>query len=309
MRREQPRRRLRAHDLGRVTIEGDAHRVEPARVGELAHEAQHRVVPEVHAVVHADGDDRARLPAGPVSAFESSVEVVDDPHGSGPRDHDGGPQRRAARVRTPRAGCRRDRPARTARRRARPSAPSTRTTPRGDGPCLFVVDVDTLEIAHGDDERQHGRVGRGLDVVERARLVERERADAQPPQRREVRAPTERDAEVGGERAHVGAAAALDQERCASGYAPGSNASTSKRSTCTGRGARSTSSPSRASSCRRRPPTFTADTIGGSCSMSPTNAGSARSTSSLVIGIGRWSSTSPAASSVLVAMPNTTRPR
>ena len=62
---------------------------------------------------------------------------------------------------------------------------------------------------------------------------------------------------------------------------------------------RSTSSPARASSCRRRPPTFTADTIGGTCSMSPTNAGSARSTSSLVIGIGRWSTTSPAASSVL----------
>ena len=56
---EQAGRRLGPHHLGRVTVEGDAHRGEAAGVGELAHEAQHRVVPEVHAVVDADGDDRA----------------------------------------------------------------------------------------------------------------------------------------------------------------------------------------------------------------------------------------------------------
>ena len=40
----------------------------------------------------------------------------------------------------------------------------------------------------------------------------------------------------------------------------------------TRRGARSTSSPARASSWSRRPPTFSADTIGGTCSISPRNA-------------------------------------
>ena len=43
------------------------------------------------------------------------------------------------------------------------------------------------------------------------RLVEPERSDAQPAQRREVREPAQRDTEIGGERPDVGAAAALDQ--------------------------------------------------------------------------------------------------
>ena len=59
----------------------------------------------------------------------------------------------------------------------------------------------------------------------------------------------------------------------ASGYGPGSKSSTTKRSTCTRRGSRSTSTPARASWWSRRPPTFTADTIGGSCSRSPTKRG------------------------------------
>ena len=74
-------------------------------------------------------------------------------------------------------------------------------------------------------------------------------------------------AEVGGERADVGARRA---GRPRSGSDPGSTGSpTSKRWTVTGRGLRSTSMPSRASSWRRFPSTFTADTIGGICRMSP----------------------------------------
>ena len=70
---EELRRRLRPHHLGGMAVEGDAHRGEVARVGQLADEAQHRVVPEVHAVVHTDGDDRAaRVPLGPPSAADSS---------------------------------------------------------------------------------------------------------------------------------------------------------------------------------------------------------------------------------------------
>ena len=52
--------RSRPHDLGRMTVEGEARRVEVASVGEVAHEPQHRLVPEVHAVVRADRHDRAR---------------------------------------------------------------------------------------------------------------------------------------------------------------------------------------------------------------------------------------------------------
>ena len=58
-RREQRGRRLRAHDLRGVTVERHAHRVEAACVGQLAHELQDLAVPEVHAVVGADGDDAA----------------------------------------------------------------------------------------------------------------------------------------------------------------------------------------------------------------------------------------------------------
>ena len=95
----------------------------------------------------------------------------------------------------------------------------------------------------------------------------------------------------------------------ASGYGPGSNADDARSGRRAPVAARARPlAPARASSWRRRPPIFTADTIGGSCSMSPMKRGSARSTSSRVSAIGRWSRTSPAASSVLVAMPNTTRP-
>ena len=58
---EQQRRGIGPHHLGRMTVEGDAHRGETARVGQLAHQTEHRVVTEMDTVVHADGDDR---PAG-----------------------------------------------------------------------------------------------------------------------------------------------------------------------------------------------------------------------------------------------------
>jgi hypothetical protein len=61
-RREQLGRALRPHDLGRVAVEGEADGFQAARVRQLAHEAQHRLVPEVHAVVGADRD-RAAAPA------------------------------------------------------------------------------------------------------------------------------------------------------------------------------------------------------------------------------------------------------
>ena len=58
--------------------------------------------------------------------------------------------------------------------------------------------------------------------------------------------------------------------------------STSNRKTSTVRAGRSTSIPSRASSCRRRPPTFTAETIGGTCAIRPVSVEAAARTSSSV---------------------------
>ena len=75
-------RRLRPHDFGRVTVERDADRSEPAGVGELAHEPQDGVVPRMHPVVHADRDDRSgRGRAGAAWRRDREVaEIVDDPH-------------------------------------------------------------------------------------------------------------------------------------------------------------------------------------------------------------------------------------
>jgi len=58
-----------------------------------------------------------------------------------------------------------------------------------------------------------------------------------------------------------------------------------------------------------RPSTLIAETIGGICSISPMKARAARTTCSLVTCISACSSTAPDASSVSVAMPNTTRAR
>ena len=59
-RRQQLRRRAGAHDLGRMTVEGEHGRREPASGREVAHDPQHGLVPAVHAVERADCD---RAPA------------------------------------------------------------------------------------------------------------------------------------------------------------------------------------------------------------------------------------------------------
>jgi len=72
--REHARRRLRPDHLGRVAVEGEAHRGLPVRRGALADEAQHGLMTEVDPVVGADRDDRAP-PVGLVAR-----EVGDDLH-------------------------------------------------------------------------------------------------------------------------------------------------------------------------------------------------------------------------------------
>ena len=94
-RREQLRRRLGAHDLGRVAVEGQAARLVAAGDGELAHDTQHLLVAEVHAVVRADRDHRTgrgRVVGG---------EIRDDAHASArPRRRARRPAPRAARRRS-----------------------------------------------------------------------------------------------------------------------------------------------------------------------------------------------------------------
>ena len=53
---EKGRCRLRPHDGGRVAIEGDDDGGEPTRPGACGKITQQRPMPQVHAVVGADGD-------------------------------------------------------------------------------------------------------------------------------------------------------------------------------------------------------------------------------------------------------------
>ncbi len=87
-------------------------------------------------------------------------------------------------------------------------------------------------------------------------------------------------------------------------------ASSSKRLTTEGRGARSISMPSRASSCSRRPSTLSADTIGGTCMISPVRccAATARACSRVTARMSNVASTAPDESSVEVAEPSTISP-
>ncbi len=95
-----------------------------------------------------------------------------------------------------------------------------------------------------------------------------EGADAGAPQAAHVSAAAERPAEVLGQHPDVGARGALDLGAVDAGPTPARARRRSARPSRFGPG-RSTSTPWRASSCRRRPPTLTAETIGGICSMVP----------------------------------------
>jgi hypothetical protein len=71
----------------------------------------------------------------------------------------------------------------------------------------------------------------------------------------------------------------------------------------TRRGRRSISSPRRAFLYRRSPPTFTAETIGGTCSISPLRSSRVRRRSASVTETARSETTSPDASCVDVTTP------
>ena len=121
--------------------------------------------------------------------------------------------------------------------------------------------------------RQRARPRIGLDRVERVRLVDRERPDAQPAQRR--RGARGRRARRRDRPRASGCRCRSSTRRAPSpaGYGPGSNASIVEAVDAHRRAARARPPrPPRASSWSRRPPTFSADTIGGTCWRSPTNA-------------------------------------
>ena len=82
-----------------------------------------------------------------------------------------------------------------------------------DRPQLLTVDDDLGHVAQRGRRREHEPFGFGLDGVEGMGLVEHERADTETAQLAEVRAPSERRAEVGGKRSHVGPAGAIDSNR------------------------------------------------------------------------------------------------
>ena len=103
----------------------------------------------------------------------------------------------------------------------------------------------------------------------------------------QVGAAAERRAQVGGERAHVGARRARRRRSAARPARPRPRRPRTP-STVTGRASRSTSMPSRASSCSRRPPTFTAETIGGTCRIAGQPLGRDRRTSASVTPAMSW---------------------
>ena len=162
--------------------------------------------------------------------------------------------------------------------------------------------------------------GERLRLGERDRLVDAEAARLGAPQRGEVGRDAERAAEIGGERPDVGTLAAADDEpreaqpgagfppiRAGSGCCAGSRARRSSASTRTRRGARSIDSPARATSWSLRPPTRTAEYIGGTCAISPTKRGRTARIAAAVRPAGSpVSTTRPSASSVSVAAPNAT---
>ena len=71
---EQTRGRLRPHDAGRVTVEGDDRRLITALYGEPLHCRNDLAMTPVHTVIRADGDDRALLGTGAL------VEIAQRPH-------------------------------------------------------------------------------------------------------------------------------------------------------------------------------------------------------------------------------------
>ncbi len=276
-------------DSGRTTSAGwrsnvRQHASWPRAVGELADHPQHLLVTEVHAVVRADGDHRA------VGGRVVRGEVGDDPHQRSTAsraagdEHDDGLHRRPAGARRPRAAAASG-PTTANGPSPRPAVPATvagKGHPVRDRAGLLGR---RRRAARGRASPRAGRRTRlpasRLDVASSAWASARPKDPiAETPQACEV-AHNPRARPRGRPRA-TGCRCRSRTRPAASrvGYSPGVNPSTSIRSMCTGRGARSTSSPSRASSWRRRPSTLIADTIGGTWSMSPTNADAARSTCS-----------------------------
>ena len=82
-----------------------------------------------------------------------------------------------------------------------------------DRPLLLALDAYALEITYGLQGREHDGIRIGLDLGERMRLLDAEGRDPQAAQPDEVRAATQRRAEIGSKRANVRAARTGDAQR------------------------------------------------------------------------------------------------
>src|SRR5581483_4818626 len=112
------------------------------------------------------------------------------------------------------------------RARSRPSGPRTARGPEspageggdrehgavGDRPGGLAVDLDPAQVAHGLGQRQERLIGVLGDLLQRPGLLDGEGPHPEAPQPGQVGAAPEGFAEVGGQAADVGTAAALDQQ-------------------------------------------------------------------------------------------------
>ncbi len=182
-RREELGGRFGPHHLGRVAVEGHARGLEAARVGQLPHESEHRLVAEVHAVVRADRDHGTGRGTGGFLGRREHAHVgflV----GFDRREHD----RRLHRGLPPlvngnevaRRVDERERPRLCGRTQQHRGGERHAVTNRAH---LLRVELDAREVAHRCRRRQHDRVAVGLDHLERMGLSEGERADTQSPER------------------------------------------------------------------------------------------------------------------------------
>ena len=268
---EQRRRRLRPHDRGGVTVERDDCGARTELRSPELHLCDHRAVTEVHSVVRADRDHAAL----------------------GGRGH-GSPSRitSTARTLTSRRRCEHDtrasRPSVTVGRRLVDREQLARLVDHGPRAVTLDCRARHARAPCRDRSRRRWRRRRPRrevaqrhrgrlqqQSVHRPRLVLPERSDSGATERLEVRATAERVPEVGGERS---------ARRCPRSTRPRRGTRADPASNRHRIGARSPAAARARPRCPPGParagggrPTFSADTIGGTCMIGPVRVAAAAS--------------------------------
>jgi hypothetical protein len=160
--------------------------------------------------------------------------------------------------------------------------------------CRQQQAVELLECTFGAQR---------LQALQRDCIRVPERPGLTAAQHRHVRAAAERNTDVLRKHAHVGALA-CQHAQAQLARSPARNSRRSSAWIVIRRASRSTVSPLRASSYSGTPPRFSAEYIGGTCSMSPRKrASTASSAASSTTAALRSASTAPSASPVSVVTP------